>query len=51
MARGTRRPHAKRVRSKARKPSRSGGGSKGSGCVLVLFALIALPAVVAVVIR
>ncbi len=50
--RGTRRPHAKRVRSKPVRMKRGGGGSKGtSGCGLFLFALITLPAVVAAVVR
>jgi hypothetical protein len=51
-ARGTRRPHAKRVRSKPVRMKRGGGGgAKGTGCGLFLFALITLPAVVAAVVR
>ena len=41
-ARGTRRPHAKRVYKRARK--RAGGGKKGGkGCLLLVLALPALP--------
>ena len=50
--RGTRRPHARRVRSKPVRMKRGGGGgSKNTGCALFLFALITLPALVAAVVR
>lgn len=49
--RGTRRPHAKRVRSKPVKLRSGGGGSKNKGCGLILFAFAALPAIVAAVLR
>ncbi len=54
--RGTRRPHAKRVRSKPVRMKRGGGGGKKtSGCVLILFALASatsvVPLVVALAIR
>jgi hypothetical protein len=52
-ARGTRRPHAKRVRSKPVRMKRGGGGGgkKTSGCGLFLFALISLPAIAVLVTR
>lgn len=53
--RGTRRPHAKRVRAKARKPSRSsGGGKKGGICDMVVLApascLVVLPLALALLV-
>jgi hypothetical protein len=52
-ARGTRRPHPRRVRSKPVKKSWGSGGSgnKVSGCALLLILVLALPAVAALVIR
>lgn len=51
MARGTRRPHAKRVRSKPVRMKRGGGGSNNTGCGLILLALVSLPAVLVWVTR
>ncbi len=51
-ARATRRPHARRVRSKPVNISRrGGGGGKSGGCALILLLLISLPAVIALVSR
>lgn len=54
-ARGSRRPGGKAGRG-PRVPrgggrGRSGGGSSNKGCVLILFALVALPAIVTAVVR
>ena len=48
-ARGTRRPHAKRVRPKPVRMKRGGGSKKG--CGLLLLAFLSLPAVLAWVAR
>lgn len=44
-ARGTRRPHPRRVRPKPVKTSRRSGGGSTTGCALILFALVAAPTV------
>ncbi len=46
-ARGTRRPHPRRVYRRPRKASRS----KGKSCLLLVFALLALPALIWTVAR
>lgn len=49
-ARGTRRPHPRRVRSKpVRRVKSSGDGGKVWGCGLILFAFVASPTLAAVV--
>ena len=42
MARGTRRPHPRRVRSK---PVKFSGSKKSGGCLVLIAALAALPVV------
>lgn len=46
-ARGTRRPHPRRVRSKPVRTSRRGGGDSTTGCAVILFALVASPTLAA----
>jgi len=46
-ARGTRRPHPRRVYKKTRRASRT----KGKGCALLVLAFLALPALILAVTR
>jgi hypothetical protein len=47
-ARGTRRPHPRRVRSKPVRTSRRSGAGSKSGCVLFIGAFVASPTLAAV---
>lgn len=48
-ARGTRRPHPRRVYRRSRKPSRTAGRSKS--CLVLVLAFLALPALIWTVAR